>query len=68
MSKDEIWVCNDGRELLVADMDEAHVRSCLRMVIRNMNENNLHNIIAPHFLRPVGADRKSNDNIGVFFE
>jgi hypothetical protein len=33
--RDEVWVTKDGRRLFVSDMDEAHVKSVLRMLIRN---------------------------------
>lgn len=32
--KDETWVTRDGREILVGDMTENHVRNALRMLIR----------------------------------
>lgn len=31
---DEIWTTRDGRKLKVGEMEEAHVRDALRMVIR----------------------------------
>lgn len=33
--QDEIWVCQDGRQMKVGEMTEAHVRSALRLVLRN---------------------------------
>jgi hypothetical protein len=30
MNKDEVWKCKDGREILVKDMGDTHMRNCLR--------------------------------------
>lgn len=35
---DETWVTLDGRHLLVGEMDEAHVRNALRLVLRRRRE------------------------------
>jgi hypothetical protein len=33
-AREEVWTCQDGRKVPVGEMDEAHVRDVLRMVIR----------------------------------
>lgn len=43
--KDEIWVTRDGREILVGDMTEEHVRNTLRMIIRVNRERRERSII-----------------------
>lgn len=35
VKQDEVWKTKDGREILVSEMSESHVRAALRMVIRN---------------------------------
>lgn len=34
LEEDEIWTTRDGRRLKVGEMEEAHVRDALRLVIR----------------------------------
>lgn len=33
--QDEVWTTRDGREIAVGDMDESHLRSTLRIILRN---------------------------------
>lgn len=36
--KEEYWTTKKGKRIAVSDMDEDHVRHCLRMLIRYGNE------------------------------
>ena len=38
--KEEYWITRNGETIAVGDMDEDHVRNCLRMLIRRQEEDN----------------------------
>jgi hypothetical protein len=38
---DEEWTMKDGSKIQVKDMDESHVRNCLRLVIRNLRSGKI---------------------------
>jgi len=38
--KEEYWITKNGEAIAVGDMDEDHVRNCLRMLIRRQEEDN----------------------------
>jgi hypothetical protein len=36
--KDEIWITEDGTQILVGDLTEAHAKNILRMILRHRRE------------------------------